>query len=71
MASYWCISFCLKNWGLKSEWFSLYKIIKYWGRGDVFNYNSFLTEGYSLRHFLLASRCYNMTLYKFSATNTY
>jgi hypothetical protein len=28
VASYWCISLWLKIWGLKSEWFSLYKIIK-------------------------------------------
>jgi hypothetical protein len=48
--SYWCISFGLQIWGLKSKWFSLYKIINYWGRKGVLNYNSFLTEGYSLRH---------------------
>jgi hypothetical protein len=35
------------------------------------NYNSFLTEGYSLRHIFLASRCCNMTLYKFLAINIY
>jgi hypothetical protein len=29
VASYWCISLCLKIWGLKSEWFYLHKIIKY------------------------------------------
>jgi hypothetical protein len=37
----------------------------------VLNYYSFLTVGYSLRLFLLAFRCNNMVLYKFSATNTY
>jgi hypothetical protein len=50
MASYWCIILYLKIWGSKSEGFSLYKIIKYYGRGGVLNYNFFLTEGYSLRH---------------------
>jgi hypothetical protein len=29
VASYWRITLCLKIWGLKSEGFSLYKIIKY------------------------------------------
>jgi hypothetical protein len=41
---------CLKIWGLNSEGFSLYKIIKYHGKGGILNYNSFLTVGYSLRH---------------------
>jgi hypothetical protein len=49
VASYWYIILCLKFWGLKSEGFSLYKIIKYQGRGGVLNYNSLLIVGYSLR----------------------
>jgi hypothetical protein len=49
VASHWCIILRLKIWGLKSEGFSLNKIIKYQGRGGVLNYNSFLTVGYSLR----------------------
>jgi hypothetical protein len=48
VASHWCITLCLKIWGLRSEGFSLYKIIKYQGRGGVFNYNSIFTVGYSL-----------------------
>jgi hypothetical protein len=33
VASHWCITLSLKIWCLKSEGFSLYKIIKYQGRG--------------------------------------
>jgi hypothetical protein len=40
VASHWCITLGLKIWGLRSEWFSLYKIFKYQGRGGVLNYNS-------------------------------
>jgi hypothetical protein len=49
VASHWCITLCLKIWGLRSEGFSLYKIIKYQGRGGVLNYNSLFTVDYSLR----------------------
>jgi hypothetical protein len=33
VASHWCITLFLKIWSLRSEGFSLYKIIKYQGRG--------------------------------------
>jgi hypothetical protein len=33
VAFHWCITLCLKIWVLKSEGFSLHKIIKYQGRG--------------------------------------
>jgi hypothetical protein len=49
VASQWCITLCLKIWGLRSEGFSLYKFIKYQGRGGVFNYISLFTVGYSLK----------------------
>jgi hypothetical protein len=49
VASHWCITICLKIWGLKSEGFSLYEIIKYQGRGGVLNCNFLLTVCYSLR----------------------
>jgi hypothetical protein len=29
VVSHWCITLCLKIWGLKSEGFFVYKIIKY------------------------------------------
>jgi hypothetical protein len=48
VASHWCITLCLKIWGITSEGFSLYKIIKYQDRGGVLNYNSLFTVGYSL-----------------------
>jgi hypothetical protein len=48
VASHSCITLRLKIWGLRSQGFSLYKIIKYQGRGGVLNYNSLFTVGYSL-----------------------
>jgi hypothetical protein len=49
VASHWYITLCLKIWGLKSEGFSLYKIIKCYVKGGILNYNFLLTVGYSLR----------------------
>jgi hypothetical protein len=49
VSSHWCMTLHLKIFGLKSEGFSLHKIIKYQGRGGVLNYNFLLTLGYSLR----------------------
>jgi hypothetical protein len=49
VAPHWCITLFLKIWGFKSEGFSLYKIIKYQGRGGILNYNSLFTVVYSLR----------------------
>jgi hypothetical protein len=71
VASHWCITLCLKIWGLKSEGFSLYKIIKCWGKGSVLNYNSLLTVVYSLRLIFADIRCNNMALHKFLVINTH
>jgi hypothetical protein len=49
VASYWCITLCLKIWGLKSEVFSLSKLSSVRAKGGVLNYNFLLTVGYSLR----------------------
>jgi hypothetical protein len=47
------------------------KLSTVWGKGGVLNYNFLLTGGYSLILIFLVFRCYNMTSYKFSATNIY
>ena len=71
VAYYWCIILYPKFWGLKSEQFSLDKIIKCQGRRGGLNYNYYLTVGIFYDLFLLVFRCYNMTLHKVLAINTY